>query len=206
MSYTEQDRTLALAGVFQAAHMVQMVANRGLAESSSMEASIFSLFQTQPDTVMAVFDGGATGVGTGLRQILALIEGQKIRDTEQLRYVLDLMKLERKLTARPAMLAQVADGIEEARPLLKTHPLLHATVLSHLAELYTQTISELHPRILVRGEPAYLEMPQNVNRIRSLLLAGIRAAMLWRQVGGRQWRTFLFPGRVRTAAYALLEG
>ncbi|CAK0773150.1 High frequency lysogenization protein HflD homolog [Gammaproteobacteria bacterium] len=181
-----------------------MVANRGLAESSSMEASILSLFQTQPDTVVAVFDGGATGVGTGLRQILALIEGHKPRDTEQLRYVLDLMRLERKLTSRPAMLAQIADGIEQARPLLDNYPPLHAIILSELADLYTQTISELRPRILVHGEPAYLQMTQNVNRIRSLLLAGIRAAMLWYQVGGRQWRTFLFPGRVRAAARDLL--
>jgi high frequency lysogenization protein len=42
----------------------------------------------------------------------------------------------------------------------------------------------LSPRIMVNGDPAHLNNPENANRIRALLLAGIRAAMLWRQSGG----------------------
>jgi high frequency lysogenization protein len=49
----------------------------------------------------------------------------------------------------------------------------------------------MKPRIMVSGDAVYLQNSDNVNRIRALLLSGIRAAMLWRQIGGRR-RQLLF--------------
>ena len=73
-------------------------------------------------------------------------------------------------------------------------------------EIYTQTISTLKPRVLIQGDPECLQIPQNVNRIRSLLLAGIRAAMLWYQMGGSRWRLLFFYRRILTTTHKLLEG
>jgi high frequency lysogenization protein len=66
--------------------------------------------------------------------------------------------------------------------------MLHPNLLAHLADIYSRTLSQLQPRIMVRGESNYLQNPDNQNRIRSLLLAGVRAAWLWRQVGGNRWK------------------
>lgn len=45
-------------------------------------------------------------------------------------------------------------------------------------------ISPLGPRIQVTGSPAVLQSPQVQAKVRATLLAGIRAAVLWHQVGG----------------------
>ena len=44
---------------------------------------------------------------------------------------------------------------------------------------------------MVQGNPHYLGQPGVVSEIRALLLAAVRSAMLWRQLGGNQWQ-FLF--------------
>ncbi len=44
---------------------------------------------------------------------------------------------------------------------------------------------------MVRGEPVVLASPDNQHMIRALLLAGMRAAVLWRQCGGNRIRLIL---------------
>ncbi len=44
---------------------------------------------------------------------------------------------------------------------------------------------------MIAGEPLHLQNPDNAARIRVALLAGIRAAVLWRQAGGRKWQLLL---------------
>jgi high frequency lysogenization protein len=50
-----------------------------------------------------------------------------------------------------------------------------------------------------------LENPDNQNLIRALLLAAIRAAVLWRQCGGRRLSLFLRRSALLEAASGLLE-
>ena len=63
-----------------------------------------------------------------------------------------------------------------------------------LAETYSETVSTLSPRIMVTGEPNLLNRPEIANRIRALLLAGMRAAVLWHQCGGGRLK-LLFQAR-----------
>ena len=44
---------------------------------------------------------------------------------------------------------------------------------------------------MVNGEHMHLMRSENTHRIRALLLAGVRAAILWRQSGG-SWFTLIF--------------
>jgi high frequency lysogenization protein len=44
---------------------------------------------------------------------------------------------------------------------------------------------------MVQGDPALLQRSETGARIRAFLLAGIRAARLWQQVGGRRWHLVL---------------
>jgi high frequency lysogenization protein len=43
---------------------------------------------------------------------------------------------------------------------------------------------------MVEGAERWLEQPRTVTRIRALLLAAVRAAVLWRQSGGNYWNLF----------------
>jgi high frequency lysogenization protein len=45
-------------------------------------------------------------------------------------------------------------------------------------------LSTFNYRIQVKGEQKFLENPENINKVRALLLAGVRSAVLWRQKGG----------------------
>ena len=66
-------------------------------------------------------------------------------------------------------------------------------MVSNLASIYLDIISPLGPRIQVTGTPAHLQQPQVQHKVRALLLAAVRSAVLWRQVGGK--RRHLIFGR-----------
>jgi high frequency lysogenization protein len=204
MSYTDQDRLIAIAGVYQSALCVRDIATKGSVDTDFMEPCIFSLFQTEAESAADVF--GAPGALTpGVRALAGQLSGNQARDLELTRYVVSLLKLERVLSTRKVMVDSIAEGIEGARAKLDLFPMLHPNLLAHLADIYSRTVSQLQPRIMVRGEPNYLENPDNQNRIRSLLLAGIRAAWLWKQVGGSRWKILLGRKRLLETANAYLR-
>jgi high frequency lysogenization protein len=57
---------------------------------------------------------------------------------------------------------------------------------------------------MVSGENSYLESPDMANKVRALLLAGIRAAVLWRQCGGSRWQLLFKRRAIIKAAETLL--
>ncbi len=193
----DRDRCIALAALFQATHLVARIARYGSADPSATEASIFSLFQIDADSTETVF-GGVQGVAVGLHRLQAHLSGAARDDMETSRYVVALLYLERKLMKQNAMIEKIKSGIELATRRLEHFPMLHENILAQLADIYAETISTLQPRIMVQGEPLHLQNRDNINLIRALLLAGIRAALLWRQCGGTRWQLLL--GRRRIAA------
>ena len=64
-------------------------------------------------------------------------------------------------------------------------------MLSNLASIYTDVVSPVSRKIQVSGDPELLKQPDTQHRVRATLLAGIRAAVLWRQLGGKR-RHILF--------------
>jgi high frequency lysogenization protein len=204
MAYNDQDRLIALSGIYQAALCVRQIARKGTVDTDTMTPCVHSLFQTDAESTEAIF--GDPGVlSPGVRQLIGQLTGKQPRDLELTRYVVTLLKLERVLAGRKVLVATIADGIEEARAKLEHFSILHPNLLAHLAEIYSGTVSNLQPRIMVRGEPSYLQNPDNQNRIRTMLLAGIRAAWLWRQVGGSRWTILLGRRRLLDSAEAYLR-
>jgi len=204
MAHDEQDRLTALAGIYQAAACVIRIARTGSADAGAMEPCIHSLFQVDAASVEAVY-GPPGAVANGARQIIALLTGKPERDMELTRYVVTLMRLERTLSVRPDALARIAEAIREAADLRAQRSLLDPDLLAHFGNLYSETISPLTPRILVRGDASHLQNPDNQNRIRALLLAGVRSAMLWRQVGGTRWKILLGNKRLLQEARRYLD-
>lgn len=190
MKFDNRDRTIAFAGIYQAASLVQQIARRGMTDSVATEASIHTLFQIDATNVAEIF-GGVAGVSLGLRELYRQLGGEVKRDNELTSYLLSLIQLERKLIRQDKRIQSLQTGIRETQAKLTHFPELHTNILAALAELYVNNISSLQPRIIVNGEPVYLQNPDNVNKIRALLLAGIRSAILWRQTGGQR-RQLLF--------------
>ena len=95
--------------------------------------------------------------------------------------------------------AAVGNGLAAIAPQAEAQGSVHPDVLAALGGLYADTISHLRPRIMVQGNPHYLGQAGVVSEIRALLLAAVRSAMLWRQLGGSQWQ-FLFARRAMVDA------
>jgi len=201
MAYTDKDRVSALSGIFQSASLVHSLATTGQVDDTLFENSINSLFVLNPQKIADIYSHRALMTGTGL---LKKVLTRKIGTAEQhiLRYVLNLVQLEARLQKDSAMQDFIRQRIEQAARQ-KTHfeqmngPIaLNNILIANLASIYKESISTLAPRVQVLGQPQYLQAEINADKIRTLLLAGIRSALLWRQVGGRRWHLFFSRGRM----------
>lgn len=185
-SYT--DRTLALAGILQACHLVQQVARKNTTDGAALEASLGSVLKIDAGTTESVY-GGAASVAPGLERLREQLGKETAhRDLELTKYVIGVMHLERQLAKRPDMLDKIRIGVERTQAQTAHYPVTHSNIIASLAGIYSDTLSTLTPRIMVQGEQGYLSSPDNANKVRALLLAAVRSAVLWRQVGGRRWQ------------------
>lgn len=197
---------MALAGLFQAVALVQQVAREGRADAAPFEASMASVFRIDAESTEAVY-GGSAQLPLGLATLCRQLGADKARqDRELMRYAVSLLFLERQLVRNGKMMGRVREGIEAAIAQSEHYCVTHENVLARLAETYASTVSLLQPRIMVQGEPQHLNTPANANRIRALLLAGMRSAVLWRQLGGHRLKLLWTRKHIVACAEAMLGG
>ncbi len=201
MEYSDQERLIALAGLHQTAFCVQKIAQHGEVDAEIFEPCVYSIFQLDAPSVAAVY-GTPSAVIPGARKMITQITGQPERDLDITRYVVTLLRHERLLASHAETLDDIRNAIEIVALKRQSRPLLDNEVIFNLATIYSEHISHLEPRILVRGNPQHLKNIDHQHSIRTLLLAGIRSAMLWRQIGGR--RRHLIFGRKRLLEHAFL--
>lgn len=202
--HMNEERVLALAGVFQGAQLAHQLATSGRCDEPAMQSSLASVFRIDAPDAAAVFDG-VSGVRFGLRSLVAQLDGEQ-RDVAIVRMAITVLRLQRTLAHRPGMLQALRDGIVSAQRQVDHFGLEHPTITARLAELYADTLSTLTPRIMVTGSPEFLQQPRVVERTRSCLLAAVRAAVLWHQLGGRQWHIVLKRRQCAMLARGLLTG
>ena len=199
-----EERVLALAGLFQACSLAQQLANDGRCDEIAMQAGVASIFRIDAPSVVAVY-GGVSGVRLGLRNLVAQLD-ESDRDMSVTRMVVTVMRLERSLAGRPELLEKLQQGIQAAQRQVEHFGQDSSQVSGRLAELYASTLSTLRPRVMVSGNPQQLQQPAVVERVRTNLLAAMRSAVLWRQVGGRQWQLLVFRRQCSMLARGLLTG
>jgi high frequency lysogenization protein len=200
-----RSRTIALAGLFQAVWLVRQTARGQLRDPDATRACIRSIFATDAASVTAVF-GGIRSLSTGLEAMIAQLDAAAGgRDLELTGHVINLLSLARQLNRDRTMSEQIAAGLRQLARPADDADADDPALTGALATLYQQTISTLSPRVLVHGEQSLLENRATQNRLRSLLLAGIRAAVLWHQCGGSRWRLLVERGRMLACARSLLQ-
>jgi high frequency lysogenization protein len=190
------DRMLALAGLVQALAQVRRIADTGQAEAAILATALDSVFRIDADSPAAVY-GGETALRPGLLLLRDYFRNET-RDELLPRLALAVLQLERRF-ARDPMAQQVHDGILALAPSAQRLGSVHPEVLATLGSLYSDTISHLRPRVMVQGNPHYLGQAGVVAEIRAVLLAALRSAVLWRQLGGSLW-DFLLRRRDMVAA------
>lgn len=197
------NQTIALAGLAQAVYLVKQIAKHGSADPDAVEASIESVLKIDAKNIEDVF-GGLQNLRTGIKQLAKQLQGPPVMDREQLSYAATLVHLERKMVDNANLMMKLRRGIEDMAPKTDSDTDDEA-VIGRLANLYQETISTLNPRILVNGEQIHLTNPDKANKIRALLLAGIRSAFLWRQYGGSRWKFVLLRKKILDESIRLAQ-
>ena len=204
----QQQQALALAGVFQSAALVYQLAHKGDVEFDSYRTSIESILITSPTSTIAVFGGEqanknlALGLMT-LQQIINRDNSHKQRDI--IRYVQGLLHLQGRLAKQPQMLKFIAEQLQHTKQQAQLFHTTHENVVASIADIYSNTLSNFRFRIQVIGNSLYLKSSYNTNKVRALLMAGIRSAILWRQKDGRLWHLFLCRNRLQQNITDLLS-
>ncbi len=202
--HTIEERVIALAALYQATTLVQKIARHGQIESEPFKCSIESILATDAESTAAIY-GGLEGVEYGLKAVSQQISNKSPLDMEVTRYVLSLMSLERKLNKQPQIQQHLAQGIENAIAQAEHFSSTHENVIANLGGLYSDTISTIRPKIMIDGEHGHLNNPDNANKVRALLLAGMRAVILWRQCGGNRLQLLFQRKKLLSTAQALLN-
>lgn len=201
----QRNRALALAGVCQAAYLVKQLAWKGSIGAEDLETSVHSLLQIDAQSVTAVYNG-EDKIKTGLQTLINLLQDAKLaKDPEIARYTISLLHLERLLIKRPNMLDQIQRGLQRAQSQANHFSITHDNVLANIAGIYTDTVSTFRFRIHVSGDTGCLSNPNLVNKIRTILLAGIRSAVLWRQLGGSRLQLIFGKRLLLADARAILQ-
>lgn len=178
------DRALALAGTLQALKTAHYFAHKGILGSdrdtvADFQTAVGSLFQFRPASAEAVF-GGVGNLRRGIEALERLQSGAM--DDAQLHMTRDVEQVARHLLKRPNLLNALREELQTLRPETTTSD--DGELYEGVDRLYRKTISTLSPRLRLRGEPAQLQQPAVVHRLRTLLMAAVRSAVLWRQRGG----------------------
>ncbi|MCU4674556.1 high frequency lysogenization protein HflD [Catenovulum sp. 2E275] len=186
MAQVTFQQTLALAGVCQACYMVQTIARRGALNEPELATMLESVLNTSPENAEAVY-GGADKLLTGFKIIREQLgNNSHVKDAELTRYVLSALTLERRLNKRKGSLQQLSKQISLIEQKRAHFELTHELVLEGFAQAYKQVISPLGSPIKVLGNPDLLKQNSVQNKVRALLLAAVRSAVLWRQSGGQR--------------------
>lgn len=194
--------TLALAGVCQAARLVQQFALDGNADETALKISMTSLLETAPQNTLAVYGGDEQNLRLGLLTLMEQLNG-KAEDLT--RYWLGLLALSSKLMENDDAKSELARRLDYLPAQLTHYDLTDPQILSNLAGIYSDIISPLGTKIQVKGAAETLSQTEIQNNIRACLLAGIRSAVLWRQVGGSKWQLLFFRRKILTMAQQIYQ-
>ena len=200
-----QQQVIAMAAIVQAASLVEQLARTGDISTEAGRPLLNALFIQSPEHFSDIYGNARVNLSVGLNHLRAILgRNPQGLSPDVTRYALSLLHLERKLIRQPDMLQALDKGIQAASRQVEHFSIDHENTVASLAELYRNTLSNLSFRIHVTGNPSYLQNTHTANRVRALLLAGIRAAILWRQVGGKRWHLLVSRGRYLKACDDLL--
>lgn len=202
-----EQRAIALAALTLVARQVNDIALKGTWDVEDFRCLIHSIFEQDSPSAAGLY-GGVHNLRGGLKLSNRLLSAEL--DAGQARPLLSciaaLLRLEKRLAKNPAMLAKLAEGLDRIRKQARYFgDETHENVIASIAALYGETLSTIKPRIIVHGKEEHLRQQAHTQRIRALLMAGIRAAHVWHAAGGTQATLLLHRRALRRECEKLLE-
>jgi high frequency lysogenization protein len=201
-----QEQLIALGAVFEAAFLVDKIAKSGQINEAALGCMLGSLLVRDPKNTLEVFGGDDLNLRDGYRALISALERDPAAlQRDSLRYALALLGLERKLAKRDDLLDVIGTRLDQIQLQVQHFGPIHENVIAASGSLYQDTLSTFSQRIQVQGDMRHLQQPSNASKIRAILLAGIRAARLWRQLGGSRWQLVFSRRKLLDELHVLLR-
>ncbi|PTC00675.1 lysogenization regulator HflD, partial [Thalassospira xiamenensis] len=186
-----EERVLALAGITQAVAAVHQLAHEGALRVPEVATPLYhSVLEVNPASTEAVYDGREK-LNLGVRLLLEQIGATKNKNVEITRYVVSIIALARRYQSQPKAVTELGQRIQQLQRQRDGFGFDEDTIIAGMASAYSDILSPLMRPIRVSGKPAHLKSTHVQNQICALLLAAVRSACLWRDVGGKR-RHFIF--------------
>lgn len=203
----KEQQVLALAGVFQSAALVQQLARTGELPAPAFSTLVRSIFELDPPNTLAVY-GRISDLSMGIDALdVVLRQRDTARYADTIRYTFGLLQIERILNRHEELMHILRVNLEKIREQANyfDNDLCHPGIVTKLGDLYVNTMGTLNFRIQVKGDGAVLQQDDNAARVRTAFLAGVRSALLWRQLGGSRWQFIFSKGKILSALKGLQE-
>lgn len=204
MDASLQTQIIALAGLCQAAKLVQSIARSSESQQAQLEIILGSVVNLNPATPLAIYGGELSNLRQGLILITEQLGDKPQKDVELTRYIVGILALERRLNKNKGNMQQLGQQLSQLERQLQHFSITDETIVGKLADIYSECISSLGARIQIYGQPELLSQSSVQHKVRALLLAAVRAAVLWRQAGGSRLNFIFKRRKILAAAEAAL--
>ena len=185
---------IALAAMCQSVKLVQQVARSTGSVQPDLNISLNSVATLDAASPLDIYGGELANLRTGLQLVIDQLGDKPQKDVELTRYMVGVLALERRLNKNQNNLTKLAEKLQQLQRQLQHYAVTDDNVLANLADIYSNCISSLGGRIQIYGQPELLKQAAVQHKVRALLLASVRAAVLWRQAGGSRL-DFIFKRR-----------
>jgi high frequency lysogenization protein len=200
-----ENQVMALAGIAQAAALASQIAREGSCDKDAMAGTVHSILMLDSDNCEHIFLD-RKHLQLGLKTLRDTFERDGTAGGDILRYCASMLHLQSRVAKNRGMLESIGSRIQQIQKQVSINGSeTHSNIINSIAGLYTDTISTFRFRIQVNGNPQYLQQDNIANQIRTVLLGGIRAVTLWRQMGGSRLDFILKRKAIYKTTLALLE-
>ena len=198
-----EGQTICLAVTIDICIIVHRLARTGSTDENRLcrhTATCLNFDAADPRTLY----GDPRGYTDGLNFIADTLSGKvNAEQMEVFKMVNSALQLQRSLRRSPGVEARLGESLHVLNPEDFEVPFPPSSWTS-LNDIYVESLSLLRPSIIVRGAEGHLQNPNVVAKVRGALLAAVRSAYFWYQLGGRRWHMMFWRRQYGEFARGLL--
>ncbi|XOV79681.1 MAG: lysogenization protein HflD [Aestuariibacter sp.] len=178
---------ISLAGIMQAAALIDLVAFNHAYPEDCFDACLSSVLNTHPAHTLDTFGGRESNLRLGYRTLFTQFSNEvKLRNVNVSRYLQNFIQAEKALRKKEAQNAELSKALGRIASQRQFSEIQSTQLITNMATVYDLHITQIKSPVIVDGPKEVLKRDYIRNKIKALSLAGLRACVLWRQVGGRQ--------------------
>ncbi|NVK30516.1 MAG: DUF489 family protein [Gammaproteobacteria bacterium] len=195
MSNHFDEQLLSLGACALCVEQAHRVANSGVYDTSLADTLLNSVLEQTPSSLSVLYDDRVEQFGKRLLKNLFMEPDGRTKAIAA--PLMQMLQVSKVVAQRSTVNGPLGNAISTlAAELTEVEEFDQPVIYQSYAKIYSDHVSGLKPRVMIQGKQQHLQSEENVQKIRTLLLCGLRAAVVWRQYGGRRWDLFLKRSRI----------